>query len=299
MPAQILTGERVPLTVKLKRFLLTSALVNRASGGCSVANLAQVVGPIGRRVAINSWLGFGAAVATAAFMGVLVATPSGSALLVAVALAVWLVIWSIFWRAAFFGLFLFLPVAAVPGILAQQQGWPTFLKDVLFLLPVYLGLTLSFMKDRRSRWPLPVLLTLLLASLTFVVLLQAARLLPSVPLVALVGLRSWLLYIPLIVAPIFIFRSVRDLHRFTRLLVVISLVPSLVGIAEFALIVLGHADVAYKWYGALGSDVSQGFGQVGVSDQLLVNRVPSTFTFVTQFVGYCLITAPICLVLWL
>jgi hypothetical protein len=94
----------------------------------------------------------------------------------------------------------------------------------------------------------------------------------------------------------FAFGSISDVQRFIRLLLVMSLVPALVGIAEFSLIVLGHPDLAYQWYGSLGADVSQGFAQVGVSDQILVHRVPSTFTFVTQFVAYCLITTPICLV---
>jgi hypothetical protein len=208
-------------------------------------------------------------------------------------------VWSLHWRAAFFGLFLFLPIAAVPGILLQQPGWPTFMKDGLFLLPGYIGLALTLRRDRKLRWPLPALLTFLLASLVIVVVLQAVRLMPSVPLVALIGLRSWLLYLPLIVVPTFIFLSMSDLHRFLRLLVLVSFVPALVGIAEFTLILLGHADLAYQWYGALGSDVSQGFAQVGVSDQLTVHRVPSTFTFVTQFVAYCLITTPICLVTWM
>jgi hypothetical protein len=232
--------------------------------------------------------------------GALIAMPSGHLVLLAIAATAWLVLWSLIWRTAFVSLFLMLPVAAIPGILLQQQGWPTLLKDGLFLLPGYVGLTLTLMtRSRAYRWPLPRSLSLLLTCLVVVVGFQAIRLVPTIPLVALIGLRSWLLYVPLVLVPTFAFSSITDMQRVIRMLVMVSLVPALVGIAEFSLIVLGHADLAYQWYGGLGADVSQGFTQVGVSDQILVHRIPSTFTFVTQFVAYCLITTPICLVVML
>ena len=265
-----------------------------------MANPAQVLRPLSHRVSyLSLGLRYAAPALAAAVIGALIATPSGLPVLLAVAYALWVVIWTIHWRASFIALFIFLPVAAVPGILLQQQGWPTFLKDALFLVPGYLGLTLAAMRNRTFRSLLPISLTLLLAGLIMIVLVQAVRLVASLPLVALIGLRSWLLYIPLIVVPTFIFFSIKDIQRFTHLLVVVSLVPSVVAIVEFALIAMGHSEWAYQWYGALGSNVSQGFGQVGISDQLAVHRVPSTFTFVTQFVAYCLITAPIALIVWL
>jgi hypothetical protein len=79
----------------------------------------------------------------------------------------------------------------------------------------------------------------------------------------------------------------------------VSFIPSIVGLAEFLLVTWGHEDLAYQWYGEFGANVTQGFSQVGVSDQILVHRIPSTFTFVTQFVAYCLVTAPICMITWM
>jgi len=247
----------------------------------------------------NTWLHFGLATVAAAMIGVLIALPSGHPVLLAAAGCVWFVVWSLLWRPAFFGLFLFLPVAAVPGLLLQQQGWPTLFKDALFLLPGYVGLTLALMRTRTFSWPLPAFLTFLLTSLVIVVSFQAFRLLSSVPLVALIGLRSWLLYLPLVLVPSYLFDSIRDIRRFFHLLIAVSFVPALIGVLEFGLIVLGHGDLAYQWYGSLGTSVSQGFAQVGVADQILVQRVPSTFTFVTQFVAYCLVMTPICLVVWM
>jgi hypothetical protein len=78
--------------------------------------------------------------------------------------------------------------------------------------------------------------------------------------------------------------------------VLVSLAPSLVALIEFLLIFTGQVTLAYGWYGNLSYDVTQKFAQVGVSEQILVYRIPSTFTFVTQFVAYCLVMAPLCLV---
>jgi len=236
--------------------------------------------------------------AAAALLGILVVVPSGYVPLLAVGAAGWLLFWTLRWRAALAALFLFLPVAAVPGLLLQQQGWPTLLKDGLFLLPLYAGFSLAVMRDRSFKWSFPASLSIPLAGLALVVVIEAARLITSDPLVALIGLRSWLLYVPLILVPAVAFSSIAQVQRFIRLLVLVSLIPAVVGLAEFALVASGHSDLAYRWYGDLGFYASQGYAQVGISDQILVQRVPSTFTFVTQFVAYCLVMVPLCLVAW-
>jgi hypothetical protein len=235
----------------------------------------------------------------AATTGVLAALPAGRLVLVGVVGAVWLLVWTHRWRAAFVALFVCLPVAAVPGLLLQQQGWPTLLKDGLFLLPAYVGLSLAVVKRPNVTWPLPPALTAMLAALVVIVLLQAVRLMPSLPLVSLVGLRAWLLYLPLILVPAVAIASIQEAQRLIRLLVVVSLIPATLALVEFALIASGRRDLAYSWYGSLGSGVSQGFLLVGVSDQLLLNRISSTFTFFTQFAEYCLLTTPLCLVIWM
>jgi hypothetical protein len=231
--------------------------------------------------------------------GLLLALPSGYVVVMAAAMVVWLVTWALHWRAAFTALFVFLPVAAVPGILLQQQGWPTLLKDGLFLLPAYLGLTLSVMRLGRLGWHLPSSLTLALTALGIVIVLQSVRVIGSSPLVALIGLKTWLLYIPLLFVPRVALVSLAAVRRFIRMTLIVSLIPAAVGLIEFGLVLSGHADLAYQWYGDLGSSVTQGFTQVGVSDQILVRRVPSTFNFVTQFVAYCLIAVPIAVVTWM
>jgi hypothetical protein len=244
-------------------------------------------------------LAFASALFAAVLSGALVAWPRGWIVLVAAIGGAWLLAWSLHWRAAMLAMFLFIPVAAVPGILLQQQGWPTLLKDGLFVLPAYLGLIATVAAGRTFGWPLPAGLTISLLGLVLIVVLQAARVMTVYPLVGLIGLKTWVLYLPLLLVPAVAFVSIHDVRRFMHLLVLVSIIPSVVALGEFILVVTGHEDLAYQWYGELGSSVSQGFGQVGLSEQILVHRIPSTFTFVTQFVAYCLVTAPLCMITWM
>ena len=237
--------------------------------------------------------------ALAVLVGALSAVHWGWLVLVTLIGVGWLLVWSLHWRAAFIGLFLFIPVAAVPGILLQQEGWPTLIKEALFLIPGYLGLFMTLSSRRDVRSTLPASLTVLLVGLSLIVIVQAVRVVGTYPLVALIGIKTWLLYIPLVLAPTAVFTTMAQLSQFIRLIVLISIVPSLVALLELALIATGHADVAYGWYGALQSGVTQEFAQVGVSDEITVRRIPSTFTFFTQFVAYCLLTTPFCVLVWM
>ena len=235
----------------------------------------------------------------AALIGMLVVVPRGSTLLLAIAGVVWFAFWSLHWRSALLGLFLFIPVAAVPGILLQQQGWPTLLKDGLFLLPGYIGLVMTVAARRTFRWPLSTALTILVVGLVLIVVVEAIRVVTLNAIVALIGIKTWLLYVPLLIAPAAAFASIWQVQRFIRLLAIVSLLPSVVALLQFVLVFTGHQDLAYGWYGVLSGDVTQQFAQVGISEQILLTRIPSTFQFVTQFVAYCLLTTPICLVSWM
>ena len=239
------------------------------------------------------------ALPAAVLIGALAALPTGQTVLLAIAGGTWIAVWAVHWRSALLGLFLFIPVAAVPGILLQQQGWPTLLKEGLFLVPAYIGLALAASNSRSFRWPLSTGLTILLVGLVLIVIVQAIRVVPVSPLVALIGLKTWLFYLPLLIVPSAVFASVGEVQRFIRLLVAISLIPSLVCLIQFGLIAAGRQDIAYQWYGSLAAGATQEFAQIGVSDLITVHRIPSTFTFVTQFVAYCLVTTPFCLVTWM
>jgi hypothetical protein len=119
------------------------------------------------------------------------------------------------------------------------------------------------------------------------------------PLAALVGLKTWLLYVPLLVLAQQLFVRGEDITRWLRVLVVVALIPSLIGISEAALIYSGAADVVYGFYGSLASKVTQDFAVVGIGNDIGLRRIPSTFTFVAQYYLYLFAMVPFATSLWL
>ncbi len=202
------------------------------------------------------------------------------------------------WRVATFAFLLFLPFAALPGLVLRQAGWTSLLKEGLFLAPAYFGVLLA---SRRQglRWSLPTGLTIGLVALVLLVLIQSLpAALGSIPL-ALIGLKTWLLYLPLILLPQHLFRGGDNLARWIRVLVVVALIPCSIGIAEAILIYVGASSLVYNFYGSLASAATQDFAVVGLGEDLGVRRIPSTFAFVTQYYGFLLSMLPLAISLWL
>jgi hypothetical protein len=226
----------------------------------------------------------------------------GAFLLLAVCLAVVLAALATVghWRWAIFGLLLFLPFDALPGLLLRESGWPALIKDAIFLAPGYLGVALSVTtRQERIEWRLSPALVFGLVGFCSIVLFQTAHEIGASPAIAAIGLKTWLLYLPLVLVGQQLFRSVGQLRRSLRILLLIALVPAVVGIAEAILVYTGHSSVVNDLYGSLASDVTQGFATVGLGSDLTVKRIPSTFTFVTQYYLFLLAMVPVACTIWL
>ena len=233
-----------------------------------------------------------AAIASAGAAGVAVGLESPVALAAALA-PVGFLIGLVDWRWAVYGLLLYLPVSGLltvafydPNASAVERGIPTVMKDLLFVAPAYAGFALA--SWRRRRWPsfggLPLLPIGALAAL---VLVQALN--PRVPnqLVALIGVKVWLFYIPLYVLGYHLVRTRESLRRVLALMAVAAILPATVGLAEAALLYSGEEELVYAAYGDAAANVTQGF--VGLSfgeggRSLL--RIPSTFSFFVQYFGF-------------
>lgn len=233
------------------------------------------------------------AVGLAIVVGCVVAAPSGLVYLALGAACIGSVLLAMQPRLALNVLLVALPFAAVPGILLQQTGWPTLLKDAFIVLPLYVGILASgaLAAFRHIPKPLPQLLLALIA----LVLVMSIQPLLTTPLVALVGLKTWLWYVPMIIVPFVCVRDWADCWRIMRLMVLIAPIPGILAIVEAVLIYGGHQSTVYAWYGSLASDVTQNFATVNVSSSLLVQRIPSTFDFPSQFFGFSLAMLPLCI----
>ena len=207
------------------------------------------------------------------------------------------------WQRGIYGLLIYLPFSGVVTLaLYPWKGLPALnpilYKDWLFVLPAYAGF-LGWIVLRRERPPRVGPLTggLFLA---FALLVVAQMANPGVPnaLVALIGAKVWLLYLPLYVLTLALIASRRHLVFLMRLLVGGAAVPCAVGIAEFVSAqFLGYQAVMDAIYGAVGAEATQGFTRFEVGEGFIA-RIPSTFTFVAQYFSFTLAMLAPCYALW-
>ena len=205
----------------------------------------------------------------------------GSAVLGVAALLVGLVNW----RWSVYGLLLFIPVSGVPIILTYPNTQLTvLLKDILFVIPAYVGF---IMGRRRQRWSFPGAPLLAIFGFSALVIVQCIPGLSS-PLVPLVGTKVWLLYIPMLYLGYHLVDSRAQLARVLGVISWSGLLPLAIGIVEVILIYSDRSDLVYGWYGGAAHAVTQDFADVGYTfgNETHVVRVPSTFSFIPQYFDF-------------
>jgi hypothetical protein len=186
------------------------------------------------------------------------------------------------WRASVYGLVWYVPLSGLPVLVVHEhRAAVALLKDVLFVVPAYLGFTASVLA-RRLPPVAPGLPVLPLAALALVVCVQAFNPLLSHRLVGLIGLKLWLGYVPLYVLGYHLVPDTAGAVRLFRLMALAAVVPAAVGIVQAALLYGGHAELLFRLYGEAAAAATQEFAAFQVGDGVL-RRVPGTLPFVTQF----------------
>jgi hypothetical protein len=185
------------------------------------------------------------------------------------------------WRVSVYGLLLYLPFSGLPSILTypNTQG-AVLLKDVFFVIPAYIGFALT---ARRRGWSYPGAPVMLIGALALLVLVQAFN--PAVPnpLVALIGIKVWLLYIPLMFLGYHLVSSRPALTRLFGLMAIAAVTPAVIGVIEALLIYGGQSKFVYSFYGQSVSAVTQSFEQTFYVGGGTSVRVSGIFAFVTQY----------------
>ena len=198
------------------------------------------------------------------------------------------------WRTSIKLLLVFLPYSGLFIIAAYpNNGVTPLLKDLLFVIPAYVGF-LGAVLFRRQSTALPGFPVGLAALFAVLVLTQLAN--PSQPgfVVGLIGTKVWLMYIPLALLGYHLIDSKRDLRLVLEIMCIAAIVPCAVGIVEAVLIAAGKSSVVYGWYGAAAGAATQGFAVVGSG----IHRIPSTFSSVTQYYLFVLSTIAVAYAYW-
>ena len=197
------------------------------------------------------------------------------------------------WQRGVYGLLLYLPVSGVVTLVLQPWNGPavfnpvTF-KDWLFVGPAYLGFAAAIVL-RHQKFP-RIGRTVASLLCAFFVLVVAEMAHPGVPnaLVALIGAKVWLGYVPLFVLGAVLVTEWRQLTLLWRFLAAISLLPCLLGLGEYvASLLFGYERVMTEIYGGNAVVVTQSLTSFLVGGGRIF-RIPSTFTFETQYFGFVL-----------
>ena len=228
--------------------------------------------------------GFGAA-GFAIAMGVAVGAGYGAFAFAGLVFAAAVCVGVINWRWSVIGLLAYMPFSGIPILALHPHAQPGVLaKDLLWVIPAYIGFFGTYIARRQqiSFSGAPIIAMVLFG---MIVGIQALN--PSVPepLVAMIGIKVWLLYMPLLFLGYHLIRNEKDLRFLLGLMCTLAIVPAGIGIVEQLLIVAGNQDTVYSLYGDAASRATQNFAEVDIGGATL-RRVPSTFSFVAQYYAF-------------
>lgn len=187
------------------------------------------------------------------------------------------------WQWSVYGLLLYLPLSGIATVASYPDtAIAVLLKDILFVIPAYIGFALERLRLRGTLLP-DTPINGFLVALVLLVLVEAFN--PSVPdlLVAAVGIKVWLFYIPLLFLVLAMLESLAKLRLLLLALALGSIIPTSVGLLSAAFVYSGRADIVYALYGDAAQPVTQNFAQFDYVGTAFLRRIPSTFSFVTQY----------------
>ncbi|HJQ60556.1 MAG TPA: hypothetical protein VJ890_26865 [Vineibacter sp.] len=189
------------------------------------------------------------------------------------------------WRTGVYLLIAFTPFTGfiVAAMFPSPLG--TLARDILVVLPLYISF---FLLSQQARWGrVPQMLYPAYGLLVLVTLFAAAN--PAVPnlMVAGIGLKVWLFYIPMLLVGISFIRREADLRNIMRALVVAAWIPWTTGIVMY----LGSALYDYEatmkfFYGDYARHATQQFASFHSYGAELF-RIPGSFQFNSQYGVFC------------
>ena len=200
-------------------------------------------------------------------------------LVVIVPAAMVVVLCILFWRKSVYFLFFYVCVEGLVSLWLYPWRAPLLFKDFIIIL-IYIGFLTKFTIQRKQmlfRSPLTVPL-LLLASLGVIQLFN-----PNLRnlTVGLIGIRTLLLYIPLLFIGYHFIQTKEQLHKFGTFLVILAIPVSIVAVFQYF---VGPNAIA-----GLGPGFARSVVAVGTPLGYTVFRPTSTFSYAGGLGGYILV----------
>ena len=191
------------------------------------------------------------------------------------------------WRAGVIVLLVMLPFSGVPAFLLGSGG--LMLRDVCIVAPLYVAFAVEMTRSREKLAPEMGVALAALGVFAGLVIAQSLRS-PTV-LSGAIGVRVWLAYIPMLAIGYHFVQTRTDFETVLKLTAVLGLIPAALAVAEFAFAVTqGDFGPFERIYGLWTLADTQRFLVISTGDgRLVIPRVPSTFTSVSQYSGFSLV----------
>lgn len=188
------------------------------------------------------------------------------------------------WRITAAGLAIYTVLAGFVTVATfPVTATASLVKDVLFVIPLYLGLVADPVARRSARalWDEHRWVVRCAFAFASVVILQMFN--PNLPsqVIGLVGLRVWILYIPFLLVGFVLGRQGRA-ASVIGYLAAVAAVPLAVGIAQAVLMRMGLSELATFWYGEAAPAITQRFATFEVGGGV-ITRVASTLPHTAQY----------------
>ena len=204
-------------------------------------------------------------------------------------LLLWLYVFIVLrWRRGFYLLMVYLPFAGLVSLLLNLWQPSLLFKDLFFVFPIYIAFAGELVLHKDVIGGFPRTIVYLMLCLAILTVIQTMNVGVANHMMALIGLKVWLFYLPLSLVAYAYADSRTKVLRLCHLLVLLSFMPGAVALVQVAGVhALGYRAVMEISYGDIASQTTQGFGysQFGTA---LFGRIPSVFTFATQFFGFSL-----------
>lgn len=263
-----------------------------------IGNALPVVRRVRERVPLADLGAGAAALGAAALAGIAAGAGYGIPLIATAVVLATLVLGMLSWRRSLTWMMLYLPISGIlPLLMYPNTGPGVLLKDALFVVPAYVGFFVAAVR-RREEISVPRAPYAVAAALFALVLIESFN--PSLPkpLIALIGIKVWVFYVPLFVLGYFFPRSPADVRLLLKRMTIVAMIPCVLGIVEAALIYGGKADLVYSFYGDAAKASTQGFTTFDFGGGNGLTRIPSTFTFISQYWLFSTATVAIAWAAW-
>ncbi|MCW5748344.1 MAG: hypothetical protein KIT36_19305 [Alphaproteobacteria bacterium] len=189
------------------------------------------------------------------------------------------------WRTGVYALIAYTPFTGFVVAAMYPSPLGTLVRDFMVVIPLYISFFLFGQNARLGR--VPPMLYAVYGLLVLVVLFAAVN--PAVPnlMVAGIGVKVWLFYIPMIIVGAAFVRSEADLRNVLRALVATGWIAWTVGIVMYLGAALYDFEATVKFfYGEWAREATQQFTAF-YSYGAPLYRLPGSFQFNSQYGVFC------------